>query len=697
MSSATARRGRWLRGALVAAIGVGALALPVANYTDHVADPWWGPESPAGDLVLVALSAILVACGAWLARKDWELEYLTTVVVWTYAITASVAVLFAWAIVLQLWVVGEPEPYVLALDGVLIAALVAFASGVITAKHRRDSDVVRRSEAEYRALVEEVIDCSATATIVTDADGSIAWVNRAAVDYFGLDREEAVGTNRATAVDSALEPVGSGERRPAEHCNCDEDPATYHVPPGPDREGRWLERSRTPIGEGLHTGGCIEQYTDVTARHEAAETLGAREEALGQLSAATAAPEAGFQETAERLLDVVREQLGGEYAALSRRDDDGDYRVEVVRTEGGDPTSGAAVPEAHLRCRETLRGAATVHVGSRPFGTDVGGFQFDHGAAATDGGTAAGFETYLGTPVTGWGGERIGTLCLLSRDAATFSDWERTFVELIAQLIGAELERERLYGDGRGARDAPTAEHERERLEFVNRVVRHNVLNGLNLLNARAERLEAVAEEPEAAEHLDVIRNRVEEMTDVVDTVQTFIDAVADGSGHGAEPVPVRSPLVEQVEQAQEHYDATFEVHDLPDPELRVEANELLSEVFANVLSNAVEHNDAAEPAVEVWTTESGDAAVGAAGGGAGHPRTLTVHVADNGPGIREETQRAMQSRSDANLDDPGHGFGFFLVREMVESYGGEVHIRENEPTGAIVELSLPVVEVTDR
>ena len=66
-------------------------------------------------------------------------------------------------------------------------------------------------------------------------------------------------------------------------------------------------------------------------------------------------------------------------------------------------------------------------------------------------------------------------------------------------------------------------------------------------------------------------------------------------------------------------------------------------------------------------------------------------YVADDGPGIDEEQKRRLLRHGDAELDDPGHGFGFYLVREMMESYDGGVRIRDNEPRGTVVELVFPI------
>lgn len=702
MTTPPSRRGRWLRGGLISLIGLGALALPVADLSTHVSDPWWGPESVAGHVTIVALSLLLVAGGVWLAGRQWDRQYLTRVVVRTYAVTAVVTVLFVWLIAVQLWTAGGPEPYVIAIDGVLVAAAVSFATSVVTTKRERVSDERLRNEAEYRALAEEVIDHTEVATLVTDADGDIAWLNQAAADYFGVARTEATESDRDVVVDATLENCSTPDEP---YVSSDGDDVTHcHVPPGDGRQERWLERTRHPIEDGLHAGGHIEQYTDVTVEHETVQSLSKREQAIRQLAEAAGESDRTVSETLATLLDVGREQTGTAYASFARLDDDG-YRIGVSRGVDTD-----TAPIAETRCREAVELAGGVTAGTSPFESTVGGFQFDH--AATDGGVAEPtFGSYLGAPVR-VGDEHVGTLCFLGRETGTFSDWERAVVGLLAQLAAAELAREEGGTDERAYEQA--IQQERERLEFINRFVRHNLLNGLNLVNARAEHLEAaVGDQPEAAAHVDVIRSRVEEMSDLVDTIRTFMNTVIDDSA-ALDPVPVGPRLVDAVEEAADRYNASFTAHDLPDPNRRVVANDLVDDVFDNVLANAVEHNDSTDPTVEVWANESVEALPLSGGENVGsaaavqadatgdealqpaeseQQRALTVHIADNGPGVDDETRRRMLSGSDAALDDPGHGFGFYLVRETMARYGGGVRVRENEPRGTVVDLVFPLVE----
>ncbi|MFB6235246.1 MAG: ATP-binding protein [Halopenitus sp.] len=263
-----------------------------------------------------------------------------------------------------------------------------------------------------------------------------------------------------------------------------------------------------------------------------------------------------------------------------------------------------------------------------------------------------------------------------------------------------------------------TIEQERARLEFVNRIIRHNILNGLNIVNARVEHLESSLTDTDAAEHVDVIRDRVDDMAELIDTMRTMMDVIVSEADHEPVPLPIRSVLEQEVDLARDGYPrAQFDVHDLPNESTAVVADEILSELFENVLSNAAVHNDKPTPEIEIWTTETtrelrvdpetdtialdetapvvdtdptdspADEGDRAESPTVDYP-AITVHVADNGPGIPVDERTSVLERGVSNLDDPGTGFGLYLVKEMMRAYGGTIAIRDNEPEGTVFDLT---------
>jgi signal transduction histidine kinase len=111
-------------------------------------------------------------------------------------------------------------------------------------------------------------------------------------------------------------------------------------------------------------------------------------------------------------------------------------------------------------------------------------------------------------------------------------------------------------------------------------------------------------------------------------------------------------------------------------PDVDVLANEMLGSVFRNLLNNAVQHNDAETPVVEV------DCDVRA--------EDVIVRVADNGPGIPDEQKERIFEKDRKGIGSSGTGMGLYLVRTLVEGYGGDVRVEDGEPSGSVFVVRLP-------
>jgi len=100
--------------------------------------------------------------------------------------------------------------------------------------------------------------------------------------------------------------------------------------------------------------------------------------------------------------------------------------------------------------------------------------------------------------------------------------------------------------------------------------------------------------------------------------------------------------------------------------------------VFRNLLKNAVQHNDKEVAEVIVSATD--------------HENTVTVTIADNGPGVPDSQKETVFGKGERGLDSSGTGIGLHLVNTLVSIHNGDVWIEDNEPEGAIFSVELPTV-----
>ncbi|WP_267642663.1 receiver/sensor box histidine kinase [Haloarchaeobius amylolyticus] len=281
-----------------------------------------------------------------------------------------------------------------------------------------------------------------------------------------------------------------------------------------------------------------------------------------------------------------------------------------------------------------------------------------------DGGADHEWAAIAAVPIV-YEGECFGVLTVTTGRGTAFDEEERHVLAQFGEILGLSIA---------AIEHQQQVRNERERLEFMNRIIRHNLLNGMNVVLARAELLDGHVDET-MVPHLETVVDRIEDMIDLIETIQAFMQAIVHEGDHELEPVRLDEVLREETAQAKASYtDATFETGEFPVVE--VVGDDLLPEVFENLLTNAVQHNDKETPVVRVTARETDEG--------------VEVRVADNGPGVEDDLAGAVFEKGSKGFASPGTGFGLYLVREMVESYGGDIDLQTGDLGGATFVVTLP-------
>ena len=208
---------------------------------------------------------------------------------------------------------------------------------------------------------------------------------------------------------------------------------------------------------------------------------------------------------------------------------------------------------------------------------------------------------------------------------------------------------------------------QRNAFAFLNRLLRHNLLNALTVIQGKAIRLSDDVPDRYNSD-IRAIRDRSESISDLATQIRDFAD-VLSGEGDLVR-VDVSESLHREVATARSSFpEAEFEVS-IPES-CHVHGHPALGGVFDNLLSNAVNHHDRDAPHVSVSIEEAEE--------------TVDVRIADDGPGVEDERKASI-----FELDETGdHGMGLFLVDTIVAYCGGEVRVTDNEPRGAVFTVSL--------
>jgi PAS domain S-box-containing protein len=217
--------------------------------------------------------------------------------------------------------------------------------------------------------------------------------------------------------------------------------------------------------------------------------------------------------------------------------------------------------------------------------------------------------------------------------------------------------------------------HERaEQLAVLNRIVRHDITNEMNVVTGWLEILRDDIP-PELRERLDKVIDTGEHVIELTDTVSDVMAVLEKDGEFELQPVSLRDVLSTELDKVDStHEGATI---DRPEtiPDAAVRANEMLSSVFQNLLNNAVQHNDKETPHVDVRVATT--------------PETVEVRIADNGPGVPPDRREELFGRGEKGLDSDGTGVGLYLVERLTNAYGGSVTVEDNDPEGAVFVVRL--------
>ena len=242
-----------------------------------------------------------------------------------------------------------------------------------------------------------------------------------------------------------------------------------------------------------------------------------------------------------------------------------------------------------------------------------------------------------------------------------------------ADLDGDRLARSLRYAVERHKHERALARRN-EQLDFFNSILRHDMQNGLNVVMGKAQLLERDLSDPEQVEYANDIFEWSQNISDLATKVRRILDTVADEDDVSRKPVDIVPVVTEEAARVEAMSDRVTVDCDLPGS-IDVVANDLISDVVGNLLTNVVEHTEEATH-IEVTLEDRG--------------HEVCLRISDDGPGIRSDRREAIFERGEQRSGSTGTGFGLFFVSSMVDSYGGEVSVTDSETGGASFVVDLP-------
>jgi len=227
---------------------------------------------------------------------------------------------------------------------------------------------------------------------------------------------------------------------------------------------------------------------------------------------------------------------------------------------------------------------------------------------------------------------------------------------------GRVAERERLA--------AKQAEEESTRLEHLNHLLRHDILNSTMVIKGYADLLGDDLPE-EKAKRVQVIQRQAQSIEELIQNVRSYLQAAEEDTS--IRPTNLSETLRDEIDAVQSAFPELNVTSEVPD-EVTVAADPLLGSVFSNLFRNAAIHNQSDDPELEVLVDPG--------------PDSVTIRVRDDGPGIPKEVQQELTTPP----EEGHHGFGLYLVQTLVNRYGGTLEFKTaaSDQTGTTIIVTLP-------
>lgn len=220
----------------------------------------------------------------------------------------------------------------------------------------------------------------------------------------------------------------------------------------------------------------------------------------------------------------------------------------------------------------------------------------------------------------------------------------------------------------------------KQRLSVLNRLLRHNLRNELNVISLQMETLETLYEssaddretEAQAREVVQTVQRVTEKITARSEKAHE-IERIFDRLDTTADRVSLAS-VATSVREMLDDVAATTTL-DVDEGLAEYEVDREILTILDELIANAVEHDPGSDPTVRVAVTRSDDS-------------EIRVSVSDSGPGLSAQEQRILREAEETQLSHSS-GLGLWMVTWIATYCGGTV-TADVDADGTTIHVFLP-------
>ncbi len=210
-----------------------------------------------------------------------------------------------------------------------------------------------------------------------------------------------------------------------------------------------------------------------------------------------------------------------------------------------------------------------------------------------------------------------------------------------------------------------------EREELLNSVLRHDIKNKAQIVQGYLQLLDEKDLSEDIRDLVEKALTSNEESMNLIKKVRLLLNAKKEVIT-SVDMVSMIKGALTASEGVIKGKDIEVEM-DFPSIESEVEAGSLLKEVFSNLIENAAFHSGGSKIVIKGKTTDD----------------QIICIIKDDGKGIPDKEKEKIFHRGYTTDKERGSGLGMFLVKMLVETYGGKIEVKDSDLGGARFDVYL--------
>ncbi|NVM35250.1 MAG: GAF domain-containing sensor histidine kinase [Candidatus Lokiarchaeota archaeon] len=281
-----------------------------------------------------------------------------------------------------------------------------------------------------------------------------------------------------------------------------------------------------------------------------------------------------------------------------------------------------------------------------------------------------GMVSYLGFPLFYPNGEIFGTICVLDTKENYYSKNIEDLVLQFKELVESHLSL--LYLNTKIKKSEEKYRKSYEQVNFYKDLITHDMNNFVNVIQGSIELYSLLNNSPEnlrkKESFIELISNSSNKARKLISNIST-LSQIQEGQTFSLKEVDIMKFLNEAIKFTHEcFHDQEIEVSiNAFDKPIIIQANDLLLEVFENILNNAVKFKN--NPKIEITIKISKE--------NKEDKDYIKIEFLDNGMGIPDEQKNYIFQKSVVIKKGNGLGFGLSVVKKVIELYNGMIWVED--------------------